>query len=159
MKKLFPLVSVIISNYNGKKYLDKCIDSIKKLDYPAGKVEIIVVDNASSDGSVAYIKKRYPEIILRRNQENNYCKGNNIAIEKAKGEYVALLNNDTELDKNWLKELIKVMQSRGKIGALASKILFMDGKIQSAGHQEYPNFYWGDRGFKEKDRGQYDRIE
>jgi MoaA/NifB/PqqE/SkfB family radical SAM enzyme/GT2 family glycosyltransferase len=82
-----------------------------------------------------------------------------MAIKKAKGEYVALLNNDTELDKNWLKELIKVMQSSGKIGALASKILFMDGKIQSAGHQEYPNFYWGDRGFKEKDKGQYNRIE
>ena len=159
MKKSLLLVSIVISNHNGKRYLDKCISSIKKLDYPKDKIEIILSDNASTDGSAAFVKRRYPEVRVLKNPDNNYCKGNNIAIKKAKGQYIALLNNDVALDRKWLTELVKVIISKKRIGAVGSKIFFMDGKINSAGHREYPNFYWGDRGFKEKDKNKYNRTE
>jgi len=129
------------------------------MDYPSARLDIILVDNNSKDGSVKFVKSRFPKVKIIKNNINNYCASNNLGIKAAKGEYIALLNNDTEVDRGWLKELLNVMRKNKRIGALSSKILFMDGKIQSTGHQEYPNFYWGDRGFREKDKGQYNRVE
>ncbi len=117
-----------------------------------------MVDNCSKDDSVRYIEKHYPEVKIIKSDINNYCHSNNLAINKAKGKHVALINNDIKADKYWLKELVSVMESDRTIGAVGSKILFMDGRIQSVGHDEHPDFYWIDRGFWEKDKRQYDRI-
>ncbi len=134
-------------NYNGIKYLKKCFDSLFKLNYPKNKFEIILVDNCSTDDSFIFVKKRYPRVILIKNGINNYCKANNMGVRRAKGKYVALINNDMKVDKNWLIELVNVIEKDKNIAAVGSKILTADGKyIQNAGHYELPNFYWGERG-------------
>jgi len=121
------LVSIVILNYNGNKTLKKCLDSIYKLDFPKKNYEVIVVDNNSKDNSLKIIKK-YKKVILIKSKENTgFAKGNNIGIKKAKGKYIAIFNNDLIVNKNWLKELIPIMEKDKKIGALGGKIFYGDG--------------------------------
>ena len=156
--KAKPLVSIIVVNYNGKKYLKGCFASLLGLNYPKNKLEIIMVDNGSRDDSVQFVRDNFPRLKVLQNDTNNYCRANNLGISKSRGKYVALLNNDTKVTKNWLKELIKVAESDKSIGAVGSKILLPDGKIQNAGHVALPNFYWSERGFgEEKDK--YAKLE
>jgi MoaA/NifB/PqqE/SkfB family radical SAM enzyme/GT2 family glycosyltransferase len=155
MKQKLPLVSIVTVNYNGKQFLNDCFKSLLNLNYPKKKIEIFMVDNNSTDGSLEYVRKKFPPVKILINDENNYAKANNLGIKAAKGKYVALINNDVKVDKHWLTALVKAAENDASIGAVGSKILFLDGSIQSAGHYEYPDFYWGDIGFREKDRGQY----
>jgi len=107
-----PLVSVIVLNYNAGELLVNCIDSLKKSTYT--DLEIIVVDNISSDGSQTKCKERFPDIKLIQNNENlGYCGGNNVGIKEANGEFVVILNPDTEVDPNWIDELIDAYQKFG----------------------------------------------
>ncbi|MFA5276526.1 MAG: glycosyltransferase, partial [Candidatus Omnitrophota bacterium] len=158
MKKKPPFVSIIIVNYNGKHLLGECLDSLLLLDYPKKQLEIIMVDNGSTDGSMELMKKNYPQVRVMKNKSNNYCQANNQAIRKARGEFLVLLNNDTKVEPDWLAAMVKVIVSNKKIGAVGSKILSLDGRIQSAGHAEFPYHYWGDKGFLEEDKGQYDLV-
>ncbi len=154
-----PKVSVIVVNFNGRKFLKDCFSSLMNLNYPKSKLEIIMVDNGSLDKSIEFVKENFPKVKILKNDINNYCRANNLGIKHAKSEYIAFLNNDTRVDRNWLLELIKAIEADKSIGVAGSKILFMDGSIESAGHQELPNFYWTDRGFSEKDTGQYNKLE
>jgi len=102
---LTPLVSIIILNYNAGNLLLDCVDSILKSNYE--NYEIIVVDNASKDLSHIKCIEKFPEIRLIENTDNlGYCEGNNVGIRKADGEYIIILNPDTLVDPNWIKELI-----------------------------------------------------
>jgi GT2 family glycosyltransferase/uncharacterized protein YukE len=159
MKKTLPAVSVVIVNYNGKRWLTDCLRSLRQLDYPQDRMQVIMVDNGSADDSIEHAGKILPEIHILRNDRNNYCRANNLGIKAAKGKYIAFLNNDTRVDKNWLKELVAIIDSDEKIGGVGSKVLFMDGKLNSTGHMELPDFYWTDRGFAEEEKGQYDLLE
>jgi GT2 family glycosyltransferase len=159
MQNKLPATTLIIVNFNGRKYLKPCLDSVYCLNYPQDKTEVILVDNGSTDGSIEFVKTSYPRTKIIVNDTNNYCRANNLAISQATGQYIALINNDVKLDQNWLHEALKEMQSDERIGALSGKILLPDGKINSTGHLELPGFYWVDRGFKEEDRGQYDTPE
>ncbi len=157
--KEYPLVSIIVVNYNGKKYLKDCFSSLYNLNFPPNKLEIVMVDNGSSDSSLEFVKENFSRVEIIENNINNYCKANNLGIKSAKGKYIAILNNDTKVDENWLVELVKVINQDDSIGAVAGKILFLDGRLQGTGHYEFPHFYWSDRGFKENDKGQYDKTE
>ena len=159
LTKTLPLVSIIIANYNGKHLLKDCFDSLYAIDYPKNRFEIIMVDNGSEDNSIAFVKKTYPGVKIIKNNINNYCKANNLGVAKSQGEFVVFLNNDTVVNKYWLIKLIKVMDEFDKVAAVGSKILLLNGKIQSTGHVEFPNYYWGDRGFQEEDIHQYDKVE
>jgi len=152
-------ISFVVVNYKGKKYLPKCFDSIYAQTYPEQNIEIIMVDNNSKDGSVEFVKKKYPKIKIIQNKVNNYCIANNLGIKKAKGSLIFLLNNDAYLKKDCLNILVENIIKDNKTGAVTGKILFENGKIQSTGHIELPNFYFGDRGFMEKDTGQYNKKE
>ncbi len=154
-----PAVSIVIPTYNGKPHLEKCLPALRAIDYPLEKVEVIVVDNASSDGTAAFLKTKFPWVKLLRQEINHYCRANNLGIKAANGEYIALLNNDTKVEKGWLSELVKVIHPNPEIGAVGSKVLLLSGRIHTTGHYEQPNFHWGDRGFEEEDKGQYDEIE
>ncbi|MCW3995871.1 MAG: glycosyltransferase family 2 protein [Candidatus Bathyarchaeota archaeon] len=121
-----PSVSVIILNYNGKKYLDGCLTSLDKIDYPKNMLEIILVDNFSSDGSVDYVRKNYSWVkLLPLDQNYGFTGGNNNGVKIATGEYIVFLNNDVLVDKNWLTELIKVALSFPN-AVVTSKSLFID---------------------------------
>jgi hypothetical protein len=101
------------------------------------KFETILVDNGSTDGSVEYVKKKFPEVkILPLDKNYGFSKGNNIGIEKANGKYIVFLNNDTRADPNWLYELVMAAEeSPDSTGSFASKLLYYDNPeiIDSAG--------------------------
>ncbi len=107
-----PFASIIVLNYNGKKWLKECFESLEKLNYPRDKYEVIMVDNASFDDSVVYIKKTFSHVkLLELNKNYGFAEGNNKGTKYAKGEYIIFLNNDTKVDKDWLIELVNSVTS------------------------------------------------
>jgi GT2 family glycosyltransferase len=156
-----PLISVIVLNYNGKAYLKKCLSTLHNQTYP--NVEIILVDNGSSDGSVEFIREHYTHWIrLIVSPENiGFAAGNNLGIRASKGKYIATLNNDTEADPYWLEELIKGMKVDERIGMCASKIYLSKDPyiIDSVGHIIYRDGSNRGRGRLEEDKGQFSKEE
>ena len=131
MKDIFdyPLISISIVNLNGKNYLGACLASIKEMEYPMDRVEIIVVDNGSIDGSVELIMKNYPDIKIIKNSKNmGFAYANNQAAAEASGEYIAFLNNDMKVDKSWLIELLRPIYKDKETIASGSKVLSFEGK-------------------------------
>lgn len=151
-------IYVVIPNWNGKELLKPCLDSVSN---QAQKVEVIVVDNGSSDGSVDFVKNRYPNVrVIELEKNYGFTGGVNAGIREAlvnKARYIALLNNDATVEPDWLDNLVIVANSDAKVGIVTSKILRSDKKhLDSTG-----DFYsiWGlpfPRGRNEIDRGQYD---
>ena len=157
-----PNVSIIVLNYNGKHLLGECLDSLRNQAYK--NIEIILVDNGSTDGSADFLNERYKDsITLIQNNENlGFAEGNNIGINASSGNYVALLNNDAVADSHWLGELVKAAGESGKpYGMWASKIMFYNNRnmIDTAGHLIFPDGLNRGRGKGETDSGQYDRKE
>ena len=100
-----PLVSIIILNYNAGKLLLDCVDSVFSSNYK--NFEVIVVDNVSTDNSHKKCKEMFRKIVLIENKMNlGYCKGNNIGIENANGEYIIILNPDTVVEPNWIQKFL-----------------------------------------------------
>ena len=128
------LVSIVVLNYNAGKLLLNCIESIKKSSYQ--NIEILVVDNISSDNSQIECKKKFPDIKLIQNDENlGYCGGNNAGIKKAEGEFIIILNPDTIVETNWIDELLNAQKEFGD-GLYQPKILSFneENTIQSTGN-------------------------
>jgi len=122
-----PLLSIIILNYNGGVYTERCLSAIKNLTYP--NYEVILVDNASTDRSEKIANEVFSELKLIKNRKNlGYAGGNNVGIEAAKGEYILLLNNDTEVEPDFLEPLVEAFMQDARIGALQSKILWLDDR-------------------------------
>lgn len=117
--------SVIIVNYNGKNDLDESLKSAQRQTLNRDSYEIIVVDNASSDGSKEFIRDNFPDVKLVENEKNRwYCGGNNDGMNQASGEYIVILNPDVEVDQNWLEELIHALESTPEsVGLATSKII------------------------------------
>lgn len=119
------LISIIIVNWNGLKWLPNCFRTLDKQDHK--NFEVIFVDNASKDESVAWVKKNYPKTNIIINKENlGFADANNVGYKKAKGKYILFLNNDTRVTKTSLTELVTVLEKDDTIGGVQSKILLMD---------------------------------
>lgn len=154
-----PLVSIIILNYNAGNLLLDCVDSILKTTYQ--NYEIIVVDNGSNDNSHIKCNKKFPEIYLIENSDNlGYCEGNNVGIRKAKGEYVIILNPDTIVDPNWIKELIFAYQKFGD-GLYQPKFLTTTdhSTLMSTGNMIHLFGFGFSRGKGELDKGKFDEHQ
>lgn len=124
LSNILPKISVLVLNYNGFRFLDKCFESLGELHYP--DYEVILVDNASNDGSVAYVRQKFPWVKLVIHEENyGFCEGYNRSIAFAEGEYLAFLNNDTRVDPNWLAELASAVQEH-QADICSSKMLSLD---------------------------------
>lgn len=155
-----PGLSVVIPNWNGKRFLATCLDSLRRQTYTDMKV--ILVDNASSDGSQALIRAAYPEVRLIELAENQGFTGAcNIGIDAAQCEFIALLNNDTEVDERWAGELVAAFAARPEAGIVASKMLLFDqrDRLHTAGDYFTVDGRAGNRGAWERDEGQFDRGE
>jgi len=127
-------VSVIIPTWNGLHYLRVCLDAVLCQTYP--QYEVVLIDNGSSDGTYEFVATYYPQVRILRSERNlGFAAGTNLGIRNTQGDYVATLNNDTEVEPTWLEELVKVMNSDPGIGMCASKMLFYDRRqvINSAG--------------------------
>jgi GT2 family glycosyltransferase len=154
-----PLVSVIVLNYNAGELLLNCIESIKKSAYK--NLEIIVVDNISTDKSQKACKEKYPDIKLIQNDENfGYCEGNNIGIREAKGDYIVILNPDTIVESNWIEELISAYNKFGE-GLYQPKHLSLSEKtvLMSAGNMLNIFGFGYAREKGKKDNNQFNEIE
>lgn len=117
-------VSVIVVNYNGRKLLDECLRSLRKIDYPKHMYEVIMVDNNSSDDSVSFVHHNFPEVYLVRNEKNlGFVGGNRVGLTYANGEYIVLLNTDTKVDPRWLSELVRAAENP-KVGIVNSKLFY-----------------------------------
>lgn len=156
----YPLVSVVIVNYNGRAFLEECLSSMSVQTYPS--FETILVDNGSTDGSIELVRERFPEVHVISNKENlGFAKANNVGIEAARGELIATLNNDAAASPRWLEALVEALLSDNDVGMCASKMLFMKipGIINSTGICISRSGASWDRGMFEPDRGQYDSRE
>lgn len=120
-----PCVSIIIVSYNGRDKLRACLASVQAT--VGGACETIVVDNVSSDGSVAMVKTEYPEVRLIRARTNNgFGAGNNLGVQTARGEYVVFLNPDTIVEAGWLDALLAPLETNPRIGMVTAKIVLAD---------------------------------
>ena len=160
-----PLVSIITVNYNGLEYLKMLFTSLRRVTY--SPLEVILVDNASTDESVEYTRRHFPEVVILRNPENYmYARGNNEGIRIARGEILCLLNNDVEVDPGFLEPIVEAFQKDETLAAAQPKILALDQRdyFEYAGaaggfidRYGYP-FLRGRLFFTtEPDRGQYDQ--
>lgn len=121
------LVSVIIVNWNGRGIIDDCLSSLSSQSYK--NLEILFVDNASTDNSVSFVKKKYPEIKIITNDTNlGYAGGHEVALKYISGEAILLLNTDTIFDKSLIEKLIKTLYSGKSIGLVQPKILMYPQK-------------------------------
>lgn len=150
-------VSVIIVNWNGKRHLEECLDSLVRQSY--SDLEIIMVDNASTDGSVEFVRANYPQVIVIENKTNmGFSGGNNLGIARSSGKYLFLLNNDTVVDEGCISELVRVIEEKGEdcIGVFP-KVNFYDEPmfINSYGVVWNWKYYWRDNRIGLLDIGQY----
>ncbi|MEO6457294.1 MAG: glycosyltransferase family 2 protein [Chloroflexia bacterium] len=150
--------SVVVVSYNTAAYIESCLLSILELDYP--QVEIIVVDNGSTDGSVDLVRRRFPDVELVELQENKgFAGGASVGLYMAAGDIVATVNPDVKLDPDWMSIIVETLLSDEHIGIVGSKILYPDGKtIQHAGGVvHYPLATTEHIGRGEPDIGQYNQ--
>jgi len=151
------LISVIVVNWNRRELLRACLESIRKQQ--AVEFEVIVVDNGSTDGSADLAESSGARVI--RNRENRgFCAANNQGIQAARGDLIALLNNDAEAEPGWLAALASAFTGQDT-GMAASKILVYEEptRIDKVGHLIYPDGQNRGRGTGAIDRGQFDRTE
>lgn len=156
-----PLVSIVIVNFNGQKYVLHCVHSVFKSTYP--NIEVIVVDNGSTDGSILCLEnqfghdKRFKVVEIGENRGPAFAR--NRGVEVAKGKYIAFLDNDTEPERMWVEPLIETMENDSTIGACQCKLLLMKERNRI----DYVGDYISNLGFLiqrvqggEIDRGQAD---
>lgn len=152
---------MIIPNWNGKRFLEECIDSLKGQTFQ--NFETILVDNGSIDDSVEFAAKCYGDFIrIIRNSKNlGFTGGNNVGIQASKGEYIVLLNNDTWADPRWLEELARATRFDPPIGMWGSKVrsYYQRNRIEGAGELIYWDGLCRARGQYEQDHGRYDAME
>jgi GT2 family glycosyltransferase len=153
-----PLASIIVPTWNGIEYIEDCLDSLLAQDYP--EFEVIIVDNASSDGTPEWVAEHFPMITLVRNEQNlGFAGGVNVGLQIARGDVLILFNQDAAAEPGWLCALISGLLAAPDIGVVGCKIYHWDGKtIWHAGVEYHPDR--GAtllRGYGEPDRKQYDQ--
>ena len=150
--------AVIIVNWNGREYLRVCLDSLQKQTHPDFRV--VVVDNGSTDGSLAMLAQEYPWVQVETMGENvGFVVACNRGAELAPDvDVLVMLNNDTEVEPDWLLQLTTALEAHPQAGAAASKMLLFDRRniLHSAGDIMSPGFFPQNRGVWEEDVGQYD---
>jgi len=153
------MISVIIVNYNRKELLRDCLEAVKAQGIQG--IEIIVIDNGSSDRSADMVKLDYPGVRLIENKENLYfCRANNQGIKEARGEFILCLNSDCVLDKDYLKKAVSSFSMDAKIGMVSGKIMRVDRKtIDSTGLFVARNRKPLERGYGRLDKGLYEKAE
>jgi GT2 family glycosyltransferase len=156
-----PLVSVVTVNYNQAKVTCEFLESLGKITYSA--IEVIVVDNHSPTDNPDIIKEKYPSITLLKTKVNlGFAGGNNFALPYCSGKYILFINNDTEVDPNFLEPMVALSESDSKIGMVNPRVqyFYSPGIIQHAGYTPFNfitirNFSIG---FGQKDKGQYSNV-
>ena len=152
-----PLASIVIPNWNGIDHLPGCLDALRAQSYR--QIEVILVDNGSTDGSQAFVSGHYPEVRLVALEQNlGLTGGNNAGFEAASGEILISLNNDTEADPGFVEALVAALIEHPEAGMAAAKMLLFDRRdhIHSAGDGYGTDGIPFNRGVWQRDQGQFD---
>ena len=158
--ELGSLVSVIVVNYNGMKIIRRCLDSVLRSSYKP--LEVVVVDNASTDGSAQYLSRRYKKngriVLVICDRNLGFAAGSNLGARRANGEYLFFLNCDTEAMPSAVGNLVSVLERHSSVAAAQSKLLMMSDRrrLDSAGDFICTVGWPYSRGKRTIDRGQYD---
>jgi GT2 family glycosyltransferase len=153
-----PLVSIVTVNFNQAQ---ATCELLEKITYSS--IEIFVVDNDSQNDNPDVIKEQFPDITLLKTEKNlGFAGGNNVALPHCKGKYILLINNDTEVDPNFLEPMVNLLESNSKIGMVSPRVqyFYSPGIIQFAGYTSFNfitirNFSIG---YSQKDRGQFNNT-
>jgi len=149
----------VVVNWNRRELLRACLASLER--QTGVEFETIVVDNGSTDGSAEMAEREFGRRVIRNPENRGFCAANNQGIAAARGEFIALLNNDAEAEPGWLAALERACSGRADVGMAASKVLVWEdpGRIDKVGHLIFPDGQNRGRGSGTEDRGQYDREE
>jgi GT2 family glycosyltransferase len=153
-----PFISVVVVNYNGRPYLEGCLTALAAQTHSA--FEVIVVDNASSDDSAAWVAAHFPGVhVLRAPRNLGFAAGNNLGIRAARGEFIATLNNDTEVEPHYLERLSAPMRE-ARVGMCAALMLEFQrrDRVDSAGIEiDRAGFAWNRQAGRREDGVTTDR--
>ena len=114
-----PLVSIVILNWNGDGLIQECLESLALLEY--APIETIVIDNGSVDSSLPYLLSQKSIVLIENKKNTGFAKGNNIGFSRARGKYIAVLNNDTTVDLKWLNNPIQFLEQDDRIGIISCR--------------------------------------
>src|SRR3989344_2386629 len=142
--KLMMEISIVIVNYNGKKILETCLNSIVKITSKNKNCEIIVVDNNSEDDSIAFLRKNYKQVKIIGNKKNLGYTGINSALQHCSGKYILFLNNDITIGKDCIGNMLEIIKNDDSVGMVAPKLVnYYDKSMESGGHWVSRAFYHG----------------
>jgi GT2 family glycosyltransferase len=159
-------VSVNLLGYNDRKYADKCIRSI--VDQTYSPLDILFIDNGSTDGSADYVEATFPQVLVLRYTDDptaRYAKVHNFGIDIARGDFVLIMNVDIFMERNAIEELVRALEKTPKRGSASGKLLQTDDHFDRTDRFDTTGIYLKkdrrvpDRGWNETDRGQYDTEE
>lgn len=156
-----PQLSIIVLNWNGLGFLDSCLESVGR-QTRVDAIELIVVDNGSTDGSAELVSESFPDArLLKLDHNTGFCHGNNVGMAEASGDLILLLNNDAELAPDFVERLLEGASEYPEHGMFAAKVQQYDRRefFDSTGLLVYPDGVCRSRGWLEKDLGQYDAVE
>lgn len=132
-------LSIIIVSYNTRQLLDDCLASIRAAEVPEGGLEVIVVDNASQDGSQEMVQNEYPEVCLLALAENlGFSAANNRGTAVSHGEYILFLNSDTVVEPDALSKPVAYMRQHPQVGALTARLMYPNGQRDPDNHRGFP---------------------
>ncbi|MGQ9599084.1 MAG: glycosyltransferase family 2 protein [Anaerolineae bacterium] len=152
-----PLASIVIPNWNGAHHLPVCLNALQIQTYP--HLEVILVDNGSTDGSQTLVEEQYPEVrLLALDRNLGLTGGNNLGFRAAQGEVLISLNNDTEATPGLVEALVSALLEHPEAGMAAAKILLFDRRdvLHSAGDGYGVDGIPFNRGVWQRDEGQFD---
>jgi GT2 family glycosyltransferase len=141
------LATIIVINRNGRQFLAECLSALDGQTLPRHKFEVLFVDNASADGSAAFVREQFPHIrVIDAGGNLGFTGANNLGIRLARGRHVVLLNNDTRVESDWLEKLLAVADGE-RVGGAVSRLLFRNdpGRVNSTGLVPYRDGRVGDR--------------
>ena len=155
-----PAISIVIPNYNGIRFIGQCLDSLRRSSF--ADYEVIVIDNGSTDGSRELVEQHYAWVrLIALGRNTGFAVACNEGIRASQGDLIALLNNDIEVDEQWIGELVAGMERHPECGMGTSKMLFYDVRdvVYNTGDSFHVAGKGGGRGMGEHDRGQYESEE
>jgi GT2 family glycosyltransferase len=159
------MVSVVILCWNSKEFLSSCIESVLNQDYPM--IELVVMDNHSSDHSLEAVKRHYPQLRVIENKKNlGFAKAHNIGIRTTSGDYYLPLNPDVILSKTFVSTIVNALEAKNDcVGSASGRVYFSrmrgdnTGVIYTTGHLLTRNRKPANRGYKQVDTGQYEQPD
>ncbi len=155
-----PQISIIIPHLNGRHHLNDCLGSLRQQTFT--DFETLLVDNGSTDGTQTYVRENFPEVkLIELGQNRGFTGACNAGWAAAQGEIIVLLNNDTAVEPNWLREVWQAFEQNPQVGSVASKMLLFDQRdtFHTAGDYYRVDGLPGNRGVWQKDVGQFDQSE